>query len=326
VHHIAILKMLKIVLFQLFFFVAVISSNEDGTSERDNTAVSPSVIKSWPPASSSNPAVTDLHNEYNNIFRYGNRNAASHLWATFLLQRASQMTVSRLEFFFQGFCSVSGSPVRPSDYTRYRVTLPKVKTNSKITGFMYYCCWPCICDTQDFIRVDTLTITDKDGVATKQNFAVIGNPCDDPSKLHEPFVQPFYGMRSTTLAETAVEVRCGDGGVLEGATVSDNGYIIIGMFFNAIDLEDKAEDSDSTQISKTNTVKDATPGRLSKITVLGNTVNFHDEREWSESCLDRARDGYNSGMGEIFRKVCAISPIQSSLMHETGNIGSVVIG
>jgi len=178
--------------------------------------------------------------------------------------------------------------------------------------------------------VDTLTVTDSDGVARKQNFAVIGNPCDDPGKLHEPFVQPFYGGRSTTLAETAVEVRCGDGGVLEGATVSDNGYIIIGMFFDAIEVlveDEGTEDgsSSSRQLSKTHAVKDSVPGRLSKTTVLGKTVSFHDERERVGSCLDRARDGYNSGMGEIFRKVSAISPIQSTPTLEAGIVESVVV-
>ena len=23
----------------------------------------------------------------------------------------------------------------------------------QVAGFMHYCCWPCVCDTQDFIRV-----------------------------------------------------------------------------------------------------------------------------------------------------------------------------
>ena len=22
------------------------------------------------------------------------------------------------------------------------------------TGFTYYCCWPCVCDTEDFIKVN----------------------------------------------------------------------------------------------------------------------------------------------------------------------------
>ena len=53
----------------------------------------------------------DLRAEYYNIFKHGNRNAASHLWSSFLLQRSQQMTPYRLEHMFTGFCAVSGSPV-----------------------------------------------------------------------------------------------------------------------------------------------------------------------------------------------------------------------
>ena len=110
----------------------------------------------WRPAT-----VRDLHSEYGNIFKHGNRNAASHLWVSFILQRASQLAPSKLEEMFTGFCAVSGSPTRPSDYTRYRLTLPRVDGGGLVSGFMYYCCWPCVCDTQDFIRADTKTITTK---------------------------------------------------------------------------------------------------------------------------------------------------------------------
>ena len=64
----------------------------------------------WHPTS-----VQDLHREYGNIFRHGNRNAASHLWSTFLFDRQASMTAESLEMMFSGFCAVSGSPTRPSD-------------------------------------------------------------------------------------------------------------------------------------------------------------------------------------------------------------------
>merc|ERR1711865_803077 len=115
---------------------------------------------------------------------------------------------ARLELFFSGFCAVSGSPIRPHDYNRYRLTLPHVPvtqneaaTSPSVTGYMHYCCWPCVCDTQDYIRIDTLTVTtlpshtrhdrssdvssavtdeedlevEEVGVAEQQYFAVIGN-------------------------------------------------------------------------------------------------------------------------------------------------------
>ena len=72
----------------------------------------------------------------------------------------------------------------------------------------------------------------------------------------------------------APEVRC-NGEELIGAPMSDNGFVIIAMFFDAeVGLE-------------------AT-----------------DESVFKSHCEDRARMGYNSGMGEIFRQVAGISPIQ----------------
>merc|ERR1712032_1227206 len=122
--------------------------------------------------------IRDLRAEYGNIFRRGNRNAASHLWSSFLLQRSKQMTPERLETLFTGFCAVSGSPVSPNPYSRYKMVLDRVD-GTEVTGFTYYCCWPCVCDTQDFIRVDTLTVPTAEGPKQYQ-FLVIGDPCLDP--------------------------------------------------------------------------------------------------------------------------------------------------
>merc|ERR1711865_956139 len=155
------------------------------------------------------------------------------------------------------------------------VPTPEATISPSVSGYMHYCCWPCVCDTQDYIRIDTLTVTtlqshtrhnrssdgrsavtdeeavevEEVGVAEQQYFAVIGNPCDHPAQLTTPFEQlssSFYGRRkhTTTLAEMAQEVRCFEDGTLEGATLSDHGYIIIGMFFDA---ELVVQDGDDTK-------------------------------------------------------------------------------
>lgn len=143
------------------------------------------------------------------------------------------MTEENLTMFFSGFCAVSGSPVRPSDYNRYRLTLPKLGGGYS-TGYMHYCCWPCVCDTQDFIRVDTKNVTLSNGGGQRTfQFAVIGNPCDNPDQLKIPFTQPFDNGRQTSIVESAREVRCLEDGTLEGATLSDHGFIIISMFFDS---------------------------------------------------------------------------------------------
>lgn len=241
-----------------------------------------------------------LHREYNNIFRHGNRNAASHLWSKFILERSEQMTHERFMHMFSGFCAVSGSPTRPSDYTRYKLTVDKVDGTGKTAGFMYYCCWPCVCDTQDFIKVDTKTIQTQSGPRTYR-FAVLGNPCDHAEELQKPFQQPFQGREWSTLARDAPEVRC-ENGVLLNAPLSDHGYIIINMFF---DLPGQGPENQWAVPASQALTSDQQPGRMSNI----EGVKFQDEREFEQMCTDRARNGYNSGMGEIFRKVAGISPI-----------------
>jgi len=240
----------------------------------------------------------DLHREYRNVFKYGNRNAASHLWSAFLLDRAPGMTHEQLVHIFQGFCAVSGSPVNPHDYSRYRLRLDNV-LGGKEVGYFQYCCWPCVCDTQDFIRIDTRNVTTSDG--TRQyRFAVIGNPCDHREKLDERFEQSF-GWGDTSIKESAPEVRCSDDGQLLGAYMSDNGYVILTMFFD--DGEGGAV-NEATALAAPN--GKPTPGRVLKSTT---GLTFQDEFEFQDMCESRKNAGYNSGMGEIFRKVAGLSPI-----------------
>ena len=266
----------------------------------------------WAPADGPNARVEDLHREYYNIFKYGNRNAASHLWATFLLDRAYLMTENRLSMFFSGFCAVGGSSVRPSEYNRYRLTLSKLGGGHS-TGYMHYCCWPCVCDTQDFIKVDTKSVMLSNGVLRKFQFAVIGNPCDDPDQLTAKWRDPFGRRGMTSIAASAPEVRCNNG-KLEGATLSDHNYIIIGMFF---DSEDAIHDGHfGTAEGARSELRDPTPGRMSRAIANDKTGyrGYQDEREYVDQCEDRAMKGYNSGMGEIFRKVSSISPITAAAL------------
>jgi hypothetical protein len=209
-----------------------------------------------------------LHNEYGRIFQHGNRNAASHLWSTFLIERARFMPKKRFLTLAGSYCAVSGSPVDPGDHTRHRMRLPHVDGSGKVTGFMYYCCWPCVCDTQDFIRVDTKTIRTAEG-PQKMRVAVIGNPCDDPDQLTKPWTDPF-SKRTTTLHASAEEVRCRKNGKLTGATLSDHGYPIISLFFSA-------------------------PSSFEETQTYKRSHSFEDEREFASMCEDRKDQGYNSG-------------------------------
>lgn len=258
----------------------------------------------WSPST-----VEDLHQQYSNIFQYGNRNAASHRWSTFILDRAFHMTSAQLQLMFSGFCTVSGSPVRPGDYNRYGLTLPLVPSvagnwaeGAEVFGYLHYCCWPCVCDAQDFIRIDTRRIVTTDSRPEGQlyHFAVLGNPCSREQLFDEQFPNPF-GQGSHTIRGVAPEVRCSDNMQLEGATLSDNGYVIVGMFFDAEPVS-----NDSITIS-TRSSFTPTPGRLT--THASTNVVYNDEREFKERCEERKQNGYDSGMGEIFRRVAGISPI-----------------
>ena len=60
----------------------------------------------------------------------------------------------------------------------------------------------------------------------------------------------------------------------------------------------------------------AVPGRISELVAgesgSGVAVKYQAEAEFAPSCAERAAAGFNSGMGEIFRRVAQISPIATS--------------
>lgn len=96
--------------------------------------------------SASSLSVSELHGKYYEIFhRSGNRNAASHLWASYILDRSvrfleqkddesclqpkkttksysfrsTSFTTEEIYNLFGGFCPISGSPVRPSAWSKW---------------------------------------------------------------------------------------------------------------------------------------------------------------------------------------------------------------
>lgn len=109
--------------------VSVINAWNGGSA----MALTPSTLAeaAGPPWQGS--TVRDLHQEYRNIFRRGNRNAASHLWARFLLERSQTMEPERLELMFAGFCAVSGSPVHPHRVSEAPVLPMPVELRATLT-------------------------------------------------------------------------------------------------------------------------------------------------------------------------------------------------
>lgn len=217
--------------------------------------------------------VEDLASQYYNIFKTGNRNAASHLWSKFILDRADSMSPGKLESIFHGFCAVSGSPLPDLQRTEYHgVSLPKVG-GGYVTGTTRHCCWPCVCDATELVRVDTKTINTAHGPKAF-DFLVIGDPCLHEEQIKVPFGDPFTG-RQSTLAAAAPEVKC-ENGKLVNAIFSDHGHPIIGMLFNT---------------------------QPEQVLPIDPTSGF------GQQCAARKEHGYDSGMGKIFHVVAKITPI-----------------
>ena len=82
--------------------------------------------------------IQDLHAQYDHIFKSRNRNAASHLWTSFLMRHAAGMPADRFQKLSAGYCAVSGSPVTPMPQTRYLSQLSAVG-GGRVRGFMSHC-------------------------------------------------------------------------------------------------------------------------------------------------------------------------------------------
>lgn len=228
----------------------------------------------------------DLKIHYYDIFKTGNRNAASHLWSSYILNSTHLMPEDTIEKVFRGFCPVSGSPLPDDPHTAYRIKLPKV-TGGTVTGVSHHCCWPCICDLFELVRVDQKTIKTANGDRS-YDFFVIGDPCKNEAKLDKMFTDPFT-QQPVSLRDEAPELKC-QNGRLAGAHFSDNGYVIIGMFFTSSTDISQAEQNHPPQA-----VNPADP-----------TFGF------SSMCQVRKKNGYNSGMGLIFHLVANINPISTA--------------
>jgi hypothetical protein len=210
---------------------------------------------------------------YDEIFPSKNRNAASFKWFSFIANCAQEVGQKAFEELGKMFCPISGSPT--SGQNSAKVALGKFgggKDHQE--GAFYFCCEPCICDMHDFVKVDRKTIDFGGGNKKVYDVLVHGDPCKNPTQLSKPFKD---SSGETTLAQVAPEVAC-DGGALKGATFSDLGHPIIGLFYSSPE-------------------KPTIDGTLS---------------DQIKACKSRAASGYHSGMGLIFRKVASITPLATS--------------
>lgn len=239
------------------------------------SATSPS-----PPPSLTTPQ--QLWAMYSNIFTSGNRNAASHLWFTYVFERSSSMSRDVFLKLSSSYCAISGSPVNPRAAAIFGTSLPVVTGGSSVAGYMYHCCWPCACDTKDFVQLDTKSIVTTAG--TQSYFVtVIGDPCANPTKITAAF------------KAQAPEIECDANGKLRGATYSDHGHVILSLYFTSVE-------SMGVGVA-TATV---TSQEQATVTSMGHAVTG---TALAEQCTARKNQGYTSGMGQIFRQLASMNPI-----------------
>mmetsp|Transcript_121207 Transcript_121207/g.220445 ORF Transcript_121207/g.220445 Transcript_121207/m.220445 type:complete len:295 (-) Transcript_121207:225-1109(-) len=220
----------------------------------------------------------DLHAKYSEIFKTGNRNAASHLWAAYVLKHAAKLSHDQIKMLLSSFCAISGSPVKPMASSRYKTQLSSVK-GGIVAGYTYHCCWPCICDATDLVKVDSKSVSDISGVNKTYQWLVIGNPCKNSPPLCKE------EGASGCLPYEAPELSC-EGTVLQGAPLSDNGHIIIGSY----------EDVSSTFKANDDYID-------------YETTASEDGTTLKSMCAEREEMGFQSGMGQIFRQVAELNPI-----------------
>lgn len=130
-----------------------------------------------------------------------------------------------------------------------------------------------MCDARENIKIDTKTISLAGGVQKQYKFAVVGDPCKTPSmaqQLGAVIDDPDYRAQQMTLQMAAPELRC-DGATLAGATLSDNGHVILTMFH---------EDDSS--------------------------MGANNEHDFDAMCANR---GASAGMGPIFRTFAGVNPL-----------------
>jgi len=193
------------------------------------------------------------------------------------------MTEAEIYNLMGGFCPVSGSPISASRRALYSEIQIKRASNpsEKISAGVRVCCWPCVCDMETFVHVDTLTIQTKGSVTSKFNVLVIGDPCISPEKIPARAPEVKYGCKN---------------GKLSGATKSDNGYIIIGMAQSKKNIEKKDGGMKASSIA--NRCKSRADrgfqGGMGKIFIdVANINRISKLDEQTEERMDEARSGEN---------------------------------
>ena len=127
-----------------------------------------------------------LKENWDDIFPDGNRNAAGSKFFKYLIDQ----DLSYVDFmeFNKRYCPVSGSLIRP-DLEPSFIALSEKGSNFKTCGDVYFCCWPCACDSMKYAQ--TMKISHLfQGIEREFVAMVINNPCKKnnfPSEVNREY-------------------------------------------------------------------------------------------------------------------------------------------
>lgn len=130
-----------------------------------------------------------LKQNWSKIFPDSNRNSASSLFFKFIID-IDNLTYNDFIEYNKLYCPVSGSLVSPGRESK-QITLRDINnTNNLVSGFFFFCCWPCLCDISQYAYCKQTQITFQD--QTKSLYViVIRNPCnkeDFPRRVNRRYL------------------------------------------------------------------------------------------------------------------------------------------
>ena len=128
----------------------------------------------------------NLVNNWSKIFPDSNRNAAGPRFFKYMIDQ--DLTYEEFMEYNKLYCPVSGSLINPGEKPDF-IFVQELRTQKKICGDLYRCCWPCSCDLMNYTKVKKIKHKFKDGVK-KIDVLLINNPCskkDFPKEVNKNY-------------------------------------------------------------------------------------------------------------------------------------------
>ena len=128
----------------------------------------------------------NLVSNWTKIFPDSNRNAAGPRFFKYMIDQ--DLTYEEFMEYNKLYCPVSGSLINPGEKPDF-IFVQELRTQKKICGDLYRCCWPCSCDLMNYTKVKKIKHKFKDGVK-KIDVLLINNPCskkDFPKEVNKDY-------------------------------------------------------------------------------------------------------------------------------------------